>query len=157
MPEPARQPYYVYARMAAAEETSDPGVRFTLEREALAIVPSDTRIRLEAAKTALQGGRDAIALAMAAAGGANFPVDAALANGLAGASERTGDLQTAATYLKTAIGLAAAKDRPPLEARLKAIDAELSRRAANRARQPVIKGVVDQDVIVRPRIEGGMQ
>jgi tetratricopeptide (TPR) repeat protein len=81
---------------------------------------------------------------------------AAIAESLAAAAERLDDLNTAQSYLRTAIDL-----RPPnqddskrdaLERRLNAIAAEQNRRAKNAARQPAIKDVIEQDQVVRPRI-----
>jgi tetratricopeptide (TPR) repeat protein len=80
-----------------------------------------------------------------------------LAESLAAAAERLDDLNTAQSYLRQAIAL-----RPPpnqsdaqrdaLTLKLDALIAEQNRRAQNAARRPVVKNVIEQDQVVRPRI-----
>ena len=77
---------------------------------------------------------------------------ATLAESLAGAAERLDDLDQAAAYLRAAITLRPTNQRDVLESRLKSIVAEQDRRARNAARQPVVRNVIEQDQIVRPRI-----
>ena len=156
LPDSARQRYYVYARMAAAEDMSDAATRFTLMREALSIKPSDAEIRVAAVNAALASGRDSTAVAMARAA-PNMRLDAALAQKLGEAARSAGDLPAARQYLDTAIRLTQANGRGALEARLKMIEAEQSRIAANRARQPMVKNVVDQERVVKPRLTGSVQ
>ena len=145
MPDLARKPFYVQARLAAAEDIADPGARLNLLLEALAIAPGNDIVRKAAVTAALDAGRDSLALAM-------YSVPAkgsytALGERLAQAAERTGDLKLAADLLRAA----------ELKEELHRIEAELARRATNAARAPVIKKVVDQDRVVRPRIARSAQ
>jgi len=77
---------------------------------------------------------------------------AALAESLAAAAERLDDLAAAQSHLRSAIDLRPPDQRGALTRRLNALIAEQDRRAKNAARQPVIKNVVEQDQVVRPRI-----
>jgi len=193
-PNDAEKPYQVEARMLAAGEAVDPEVRLRLWRRALALAPTDGRVRLGTLRAAIALRRDSLALALEQAGaqgvglneGLNEEVHfyrrhgryrsyrqpgaasvlpeieltgeerAAIAESLAAAAERLDDLNTAQSYLRAAIDL-----RPPnptdsrrdaLQRRLDALIAEQARRAKNAARQPVIKNVIEQDQLVRPRI-----
>ncbi len=76
----------------------------------------------------------------------------AIADRLAQAAERLAEPVEERQFLRAAIALHPEKERAPFESKLRAIETELSRVAANAARQPVIKNVPDQDSIVRPRI-----
>jgi len=78
--------------------------------------------------------------------------DVTIAESLSAAAERLDDLALAIGYLRTAIDRTAPPQRPPLKRRLDALTAEQQRRAANIARQPVIKDVIEQGGIVRPRL-----
>ncbi|MGA3042647.1 MAG: tetratricopeptide repeat protein [Bryobacteraceae bacterium] len=82
---------------------------------------------------------------------------AALAESLAAAAERLDDLSMARSYLRTAIDLRPPAARDALQRRLNALAAEQDRRTKNAARQPVIKNVIEQDQVVRPRILGSAQ
>jgi hypothetical protein len=62
-PDAAARPYQVEARMEAAREAPDPEIKLRLWREALAIAPTDERVRLGAVRAALGLGRDSLALA----------------------------------------------------------------------------------------------
>jgi hypothetical protein len=56
------------------------------------------------------------------------------------------------SHLRTAIDLHAPAERAPLERHLDELMAEQNRRAQNAVRQPMIKDVIEQDQLVRPRI-----
>ena len=77
---------------------------------------------------------------------------ASLDEALAAAAERLDDLATAQRYLSQAMSLVPTAQRDPLDRQRKALAAEQSRRTRNAARQPVIKDVIEQDQVVRPRI-----
>jgi hypothetical protein len=81
----------------------------------------------------------------------------ALAASLGEAGERTDELALAHDYLRHAIYNAPADKRVAIEKMLHALEIEQDRRAKNAARQPVVRGVIDQDQVVRPRIPGGIQ
>ena len=120
-------------------------------RQALNIAPANTEARLAALRAALDAKRDALSLAIYR-GFVSATKDAEIAERLAEAAERLSEPAEEQQFLRTAIDLRPKNDRATLESKLKAIEAEQSRRAANAARQPVIKNVPDQDVIVRPHL-----
>ena len=80
-----------------------------------------------------------------------------IAESLSAAAEHLDDLALAISYLRNAIDRTAPEQRPPLKRRLDALTAEQQRRAANAARQPVIKDVIEQGEIVRPRLPRSAQ
>jgi tetratricopeptide (TPR) repeat protein len=77
---------------------------------------------------------------------------ASIAESLAAAAERLDDLATAQDYVRAAMGLRPEAQRAPLQRKLDALVAEQNRRTRNAARQPVIKDVIEQVQVVRPRI-----
>jgi Tfp pilus assembly protein PilF len=176
-PEAASKPYQLEARIDAAQSTSVPEVKLRLWMEALAIRPENRQVRTGATFAALALHRDNLALALDQTGaqfqtgyyGGFIPyrppvrseaTDAeksSLAEALAAAAERIDDLSAAQNYLRTAISLRPADQQPPLQARLDAITAEQTRRAANLARQPAIRNAIEQTQIVQARIPGGPQ
>ena len=186
-PQAAAKPYQVEARVEAARTASTPETQLRLWREALSIAPTDARARRGAVLVALALRRDSLALALhqtqsrpqfgfdselPAYGYSRrgiYPVyrpraaaeesaeDPSIAESLSAAAERVDDLALAVSYLRTAIDGTAPAQRPPLTRRLDALTAEQQRRAANAARQPAIKDVIEQGAIVRPRILGSAQ
>jgi len=60
----AQKPFYVEARQAAARSATDPALRMSLLREALAFEPGNRAVRLDAVRAALGAGKDSLALAM---------------------------------------------------------------------------------------------
>ena len=186
-PESAAKPYYVEARIDVARATAEPGAAFRLWQEALAIAPSNDRVQAGALRAALVARRDSIALALAQtltparnlygySGGHEYerwrqstPVlrlqqaqlpDAdkvSLAESLSAAAERLDDLTVAQQYLRIAADLRPAQQRDPLERKLKSLAAEEHRRSENAVRQPVVKDVIEQGRVVRPRLVGRAQ
>ncbi len=144
-PNAARKPFFVEARLEAAESNSDPSLKLTLLREALAIDPEDPRVRLAAVRAALAAGRDSLALAMyqVDAGRPVLAANNALLQGLSAAAERTGDLAAALSYVQQV--------RPLETERIAALRAEQKRRAENQRRQPIVSGKPEQTQIVRAR------
>ncbi len=61
----AEKTYYVEARIRVADATSEPQTKLRLYREALAIAPTDGRVRLGTLRAALALHRDSLALALA--------------------------------------------------------------------------------------------
>ena len=168
-PEAAERLFYVEARIKAADESSDPEVKLRLWRGALAIAPAEGRVRLGTLRAAVALQRDSFVLAVARTGtqpeyrrAGKSPVlpqielsndeRAAIAESLAAASERLDDLNIAANYLRAAMDLRPKGAREALERHLKILLAEQDRREKNAARQPVIKEVIEQDTVVRPRM-----
>jgi Tfp pilus assembly protein PilF len=82
---------------------------------------------------------------------------AAIAEALAAAAERLDDLSTAQSHLRAAIALRPLNQNDALVRHLNELIAEQERRAKNAAHQPVIKNVVEQDHVVRPRIPRSAQ
>src|SRR5262249_28815692 len=122
---------------------------------ALAMAPADGRVRLGVLRAAIALRRDSLALALDQAGAHDSEERASMAEALAGAAERLDDLKTAQTYPSAAINQRPQDDA--LVRHLKIPAAEQDRRAKNPARQPVIKNVIEQDQIVRPRIPRSAQ
>jgi tetratricopeptide (TPR) repeat protein len=164
-PEAASKSYQVEARMEAARESFDAGVKLRLWQEALAIAPTDPRVRLGALRAAIAAGRDSLALAIektqTQAQYREFvPPEsllgeeehAAVAEALAAAAERVDDLISAENYVQAAIRLRPPDRRDALERRLNALKAEQERRAKNAARLPAVKNAIEQDHAVRPQI-----
>ena len=71
---------------------------------------------------------------------------------LAAAAERLDDLKAAQSYLGLAIQLRPPNQRDSLQRKVQMLTSELQRRSKNAARQPVVKTVIEQDIVVRPRI-----
>jgi predicted negative regulator of RcsB-dependent stress response len=174
-PEAARKPFFVEARLEAAESNSDPSMKLTLLREALAIDPgfdtSDPRIRLAAVRAALGAGRDSLALAMyqEAAGRPVVAFDpSAVYEGPPDGPPQPYEIPRRMIMADSALlqGLSTAAERTgdlaaalsyiqqvrPLETeRIAALRAEQKRRAENRRRQPVVTDKTEQTTIVRER------
>jgi hypothetical protein len=155
----SQEPYAVRAAAAgttpedAAHQTNDPQARLRLWRDALAMNPENTRIRLGAVRAALAVQRDSLALAL---GSGLQQLELSDLEALAGAAERVDELSAAQLYLQTAIGQHP-PDRDALVRRLELLIAEQDRRAKNMARQPAVKNVIEQDHVVRPRVAGSAQ
>jgi tetratricopeptide (TPR) repeat protein len=62
-PKAAQKPFYVESRLRAAAVASNPDIQLDLYREALAIAPTDERVRLGVLRSALKQRRDNLALA----------------------------------------------------------------------------------------------
>ncbi len=167
-PGAAAKPFQVEARIEAARETFDAGVKLRLWQEALAIAPEDMRARLGALRAAIASGRDSLALALEPRQepeqfGPPKPPESQISDGdrasvaeaLAGAAERLDDLISAQNHLRVAIELRPPGQRAALERRLSALTAEQRRRANNAAHQPAVKDVIEQDHMVRPLVPGG--
>jgi hypothetical protein len=77
---------------------------------------------------------------------------ATIAESLAAAAERLDDLTVAQSHLRVAIDLRPSNQNDGLVRHLNELIAEQDRRAKNAARQPVIKNVIEQSQVVRPRI-----
>jgi cellulose synthase operon protein C len=84
----------------------------------------------------------------------NDPERASIAESLAEAAERLNDLSSAKRHLSAAIDLLPPDQRDALAQKQKAIEAEIDRQAKNKARQPIIRNVIDQDRTVQTRIPG---
>jgi hypothetical protein len=166
-PTAARKPFFVESRLDAAASASDPALKLSLLREALAIAPDDARVRVAAVRAALSAGNDRLALAMyqASAGrpvlayepDQQFPEeqpfeapvrrivpDTPLLESLSAAAERTGDLAAAVGYLQQV--------QPQPRQRIAALQAEQKRRDENLKRQPIVSGKSEQTQIVRARL-----
>ena len=150
------KPYHVEARIDAARQSRDPEMRLRLWRQALAIAPGDERARLGALEAAISARHDSLALALAPMELKQLPAEkrAPIAEALAGAAERLDDLKAAESYLQMAVDASAAGRRAAPTRKRDALAAELDRRMKNAARQPVIKNIIEQDQVVRPRVGG---
>jgi hypothetical protein len=150
----ADKPYHVEARIEAAQTAADPETKLRLWRQALAIAPGDERARLGALEAAIAQRRDSLALALEQTEIKQLtPAKrASIAEALAAAAERLDELKVAQSHLQLAIDLLPPGERAGLVRRRDALAAEQERRAKNAARQPAIRNVVEQDQIVRPRM-----
>lgn len=186
-PEAASKAGLVEARIDAARATGDLQIQLRLWREALALAPTDARVRLGTLRAAIALQRDSLSLALVQPRGqpsrrfAEEPEDydqidpvlpygrrqtpsllndpqlsdaerANLEEALAAAAERIDDLNAAQNYLRAAIDLRPADQRPAFTRRLNALIAEQERRSKNAARQLIIKNNLEQAQVVRPRI-----
>jgi predicted negative regulator of RcsB-dependent stress response/Flp pilus assembly protein TadD len=143
-PAAARKPFFVESRLTAASNVSDPSLKLSLLREALAIAPDDRRVRTAAMRAAINAHNDSLALAMNQVSG---PVanDRDLLKALSLAAERTGNLMEAERFLREA-------GEADVKPRLALLAAERKRRDENLRRQPDVTGKLEQPQIVRPRI-----
>jgi len=149
-PAAARKPFFAESRFVAAANASDPSVKLSLLREALAIAPDDQSIREASIFAAIGAHNDHLALALyqvLAVPANNYygpyeiprpfiPNDQTLLTALGKAAERIGDLAAALRFLPDS----------------GTIKAELNRRSENAKRQPIISGKFEQPQIVRPRL-----
>jgi Tfp pilus assembly protein PilF len=183
-PAAAEQPFFYYARVKAAETAGDSATRIRLLRGAIAIEPEAGAARLPLVRAALAGGRYQLALSamepLLESGGLQYVLRqrstseitdassyaqeflsssglsgrerAALAEGLALAFEKTGRPGSAAFLYRIALAI-----EPGAEARagIERLQAEEKRREQNALRRPVVSSGLEQERLVRVRIEGG--
>jgi Tfp pilus assembly protein PilF len=154
-PATAEKPLYFEARVHAAAAIKDPATRLRLLLGALAIDPKPHGARVALVRAALDAGRDRTALAAAEpilpfSNEALSSADrAVIAQRLAEAAERLDDLAMAERLFRIAKEI----DRSPqLDTKLAAVTAEISRRAENTQRRPVVTANVEQPAIVRPML-----
>jgi len=181
-PTAAAKPLYFEARVRAAAAAKDPATRLRLLLAAVAINPEPEAVRVALVRAALDAGRDRTAIAAAdsilprwwgrdeafeseqgrwAQGAAlSFLYTEGLANAeraaiaqrLADAFERSGDLTRAGHLLRVAREI---DKNPRLDARLAEVNAENGRRRENAQRRPVVGLNVEQPAIVRPMLAVG--
>lgn len=183
-PAAAEQPFFYHARIEAARTTSDAAVRIRLLRGALAIDPNANDARLALFRAALAGGEYQTALSsmepmlitvrsllsrpdpgegpapphlsgmFLAETGLGARERGALAEGLGLASEKVGRPGAAIVFYRIALAL------EPTQGARDALDrlrAEQDRRARDAQRRPVISEGLEQERLVRPRLNGGSQ
>jgi cellulose synthase operon protein C len=178
-PTAAEKPLYFDARVRAAKAPKDPATGLRLLLGALAIDPEPQAVRVALVRAALDAGRDRTAEAAAepilprwwgrdepsesergrwaqtaaqqflATEGLAKAERAAIAQRLADAVERSGDLATAAHLLRIAREI---DPSPRLDARLAEVSAEIGRRRENMQRRPTVGLNVEQPAIVRPML-----
>jgi hypothetical protein len=181
-PAAAEKPLYFEARVRAAKVAKDPATRLRLLLGAVAINPEPEVVRLALVGAALDAGRDRTAVAAAEPflprwWGRDEPSEseqkrwaqsaapsflstegltnverAMIAQRLANADERLGDLATAAHLLRIA------REIDPslrLDARLAEVTLELGRRRENMQRRPAVGLNVEQPAVVRPMLIAG--
>jgi hypothetical protein len=178
----AEKPLYFEARVRAAKAAKDPATRLRLLLGAVAINPEPEAVRVALVGAALDAGRDRTAAAAAepflprwwgrdepseseqmrwaqSAGPSFLSTEgltnverAMIAQRLAEAVERSGDLATASHLLRIAGEI---EPSPRLDARLAEVNAELGRRRENTQRRPAVGLNVEQPAIVRPMLIAG--
>lgn len=154
-PAAAEQPFFYHARMKAAQTTADP---IRLLMGALAIDPNAIEARLALFRAALAGGNYQTALSSMepvrdlSETGLDPRERAAVSEGLGLASEKVGRPRAAIAFYQTALDL-----EPTQSARvaLDRLRAEEDRRAQNAQRRPVISRGLEQEHLVRVRLNGG--
>ncbi len=186
VPAAAEQPYFTYARVKAAETAGDAGTRIRLLLGAIAVDPDTNAARLPLVRLALANARyqlalsamepvfessglryvlrergtseatDASSYAQGFPSSSGLPVRerAAIAEGLALAFEKTGGPGSATVMYRIALAI-----EPTAEARagLERLLGEQKRREENASRRPVIKVGLEQEHLVRVRMEGGRE
>jgi len=138
-PAEARKSFYVEALKSAG-----------LHREALAMLPSDEGIRLEALRAALAASQDSLAIALLQGLnqlGSTEPERAIVARDISLAYERSGDLAGAIRYTQRAI-----VSGMDLTGRKTQLETEQRRQAENARRAPTIRDTLEQDHVVKPRV-----
>lgn len=183
-PAAAEQPFFYHARIEAARTTSDAAARIRLLRNALAIDPNANEARLALFRAALAGGEYQTALSsmepmlhtvrsllsrpdpgegaappyltgmFLAETGLDERERGTLAEGLGLASEKVGRPGAAIVFYRMALAL------EPTQGAREALDrlrAEQDRRARDAQRRPAISKGLEQERLVRPRLNGGAQ
>ena len=181
-PAAAEKPLHFEARVRAAKVAKDPATRLRLLLGAVAINPEPEVVRLALVGAALDAGRDRTAVAAAEPflprwWGRDEPSEieqkrwvqtaspsflstegltnverAMIAQRLADADERLGDLATAAHLFRIGREIGPS---PRLDARLAEVTAELGRRRENAQRRPAVGLNVEQPAVVRPMLIAG--
>jgi cellulose synthase operon protein C len=186
-PQQASKPYFVAARIAAAD-AAPAAAKPALLREAMAIAPSDD-LRLAIFRTEFALGHNALALAaikplLQSGGGYYQPLTSELddtttydaasaqlpgfirsaeervvfAQAIAALYEKDGDDANSVTYLNTAASLNHDAARAKtIAANLAAVQARIQLAVANLSRRPIIQAGLSQSVVVRPRLTSLVQ
>jgi tetratricopeptide (TPR) repeat protein len=150
----ASQPFFVKARMLAAESTSDAAARFRLLSAAVSISPAVPRYALFRASVALKRWHFANALQ----DGSNFDSGLTeaqrieLLRSLAEVKRQVGDSETAFKYLDQLLPLLAGEQQAQVEKEIATERARDAARAWNEAHRPVISESLVPDRIVMPRV-----
>lgn len=180
-PAAAQKPFYYHARLRAAAQIADSALRLRLFAGALAINPDSRAARIGFVRAALDsksyeralaaleplwrdtgltyalqrdgGETDVSYLAQSFLENADYSTAerAALASGVAQAFAKTNQLAAAQTMYRIALAIAPA---PETRAALERVAAEERRREANARRRPVISQKLEQERLVRVRLEG---
>ncbi len=150
----ANHPFYYEARLEAARNTSDPAARVSLLLDAIAVHPEQRAPILPLFEAAYPG-QFQLALEAAQRTWAVVPVPLAAARQMSAAFERAENYMSAAAVLR---GVATRPDTPvPIREQLKEEIAAVEHREQlhqqNEARRPRVIAPVEQDHVVRPRIE----
>jgi hypothetical protein len=178
----AERPFFYYARVKAAEAATDTAVRTRLLLGALAIEPGANDARLALFRAALAGGNYQVALSsmepmletmryilnrtererdtdlsyfeqqFLAQVGLEARERGAIAEGLAVASDKVGRPGAAVVFYRIALAL---EPTQGARAALDRVQAEEDRRAQDAMRRPVISRELEQERLVRVRLQGG--
>ena len=151
----ASRPFYYEARLEAARNTADPSARVPLLLDAIAVHPDRREPLLPLFLAAYPSGRFELAYETARRcwALAQFPVETA--RELSAAFERAQDYMGAAAVLRAASQKAETSPqvREQLKLEIAAIERRAQVRRENEARRPHVSASVEQDHVVRPRIE----
>ncbi len=181
-PAAAEQPFFYYARLKAAETIADAAARIRLLLGALAIDPNANEARLALFRAALAGGNYQLAISslepmletmryvlnrpsrdeeldltyfaqqFLVSTGLDGRERGALAEGLGLASEKVGRSGAAVVFYRIALALEPTQGARASLDRLRAAE---NRRAQNAQRRPVISRGLEQERLVRVRLDGG--
>jgi cellulose synthase operon protein C len=151
----ANHPFYYDARLEAARNTTDPATRVSLLLDAIAVHPEQLAPMLPLFEAAYPSGQFQLALEAAQRCWAVVPVPLATARQMSAAFEQAEDYMSAAAVLRS---VATRTDTPvPIREQLKeeiaAVEHRQQLHRQNEARRPRVIAPVEQDHVVRPRIE----
>jgi thioredoxin-like negative regulator of GroEL len=149
--ENAEKPYYVIARLKAAENAGDTATRARLLKGAVASDPSPIEPRLKLFSAYMQANRfdNALAVFRGQAPQEEVPDRAAIVRDIAVAHRKSGHLEQARQFYRMLGNLDSGQD---VKAELASIEAELQRLQQNQRRMPHVHDNLDQTQRVRPRV-----
>ena len=146
----SNRPFYYDARIEAARNAVDPAARAPLLLDAIAVHPET--LMLDLFQAANRSGK--FELAIAAAANIREPLPFADAREVAHAFERAGDYAAAQRTLQLSQSLeASAQIHEQLKQEIAAVEHRAEIHRQNEARRPAVSASVEQDHVVRPRIE----
>ena len=151
----ANHPLYYEARVEAARNTADPAARVALLLDAIAVHPEQRAPMLPLFQAADGAGQFELAVEAANRCWAVVPVTVETTREMSATFERAQDYMSATAILRVASERA---DTPPqireqLKQEMSAVEHREELHRQNEARRPHLSASVEQDHVVRPRIE----
>ena len=151
----SNQPFYYEARLEAARNTSDSAARVPLLLDAIAVHPDQRAPLLALFQAAYSSDRFALALEAAQRFFAFAPLTVETAREISATFERAQNYMNAAAVLRTA---AFGTDTPPdvrehLKQEISGVEHREEIHRQNEGRRPHVSASIEQDHVVRPRID----